>query len=327
MSNLLRILAILAISPLLSFPSGAEEPPPSFVGAQPAAREILLKFKGSVSFNTRLEASSNLFEWSPLATFPKSAATLEHTDSSAAYMSSRYYRIIRLTSTNAIAGDHLSTADGDVVVRPINHATMVIGWKDKVIYVDPTGGAARFTGLPKPTMVLVTDIHGDHLDSPTLNAIGAADADIIAPQAVLSMLSTALRGKTQVLANGAKTEKQGVGIEAVPMYNITPARLSYHSKGRGNGYVLTIGGTRLYVSGDTEDIPEMRALQNVDAAFLCMNLPFTMNVDQAASASREFRPKIVFPYHWSGTSNSDLAKFKTLVGTDLGIEVRMRKWY
>ncbi len=298
--------------------------PPSFIEIKAVGGAFALKFKGSGSYNSRLEASVNLSDWAPLATFAKSTTTLDYTDASEPDRSSRYYRVVQLTSTNALTGDHLATADGDVVIHPINHATFVMGWKDKVIYCDPVGGASRFTGLPKPTLVLITDIHGDHLDSPTLNAIGAADAEIIAPQAVLSMLSSGLRARTQVLANGAKLEAQGIGVEAVPMYNLTPARLSYHSKGRGNGYVLTMGGKRLYVSGDTEDIPEMRALKNVDAAFLCMNLPYTMTVDQAASAARDFRPGVVYPYHSSG---SNLSKFKELVGTDLGIDVRLRKWY
>ncbi len=278
----------------------------------------------SKNFNSRLEASSNLSEWAALATFPRSATALDYTDSSSRRVPSRYYRVRQLTSTDALTGDHLTTAEGDVVIHPINHATFVMSWKDTVICCDPVGGASRFAGLPKPTLVLITDIHGDHLDSTTLNAIGAVDAEIIAPQAVLTMLSSGLRARTQVLANGATTEKQGIGIESIPMYNTTPARLSYHSKGRGNGYVLTVGGKRLYVSGDTEDIPEMRALKVGDAAFICMNLPFTMTVDQAASAAREFRPGRVYPYHSSG---SNLSKFRDLVGTDLGIDVPLRKWY
>jgi L-ascorbate metabolism protein UlaG (beta-lactamase superfamily) len=117
-------------------------------------------------------------------------------------------------------------------------------------------------------------------------------------------------------------EKFGVKIEAVPMYNLTAARLRFHNKGRGNGYVMTFGGKRVYVSGDTEDIPEMRALKNIDAAFVCMNLPYTMTPEQAADAVREFKPKVVYPYHYRG---SDTAQFKKLVGD--ASEVRLRDWY
>jgi len=125
------------------------------------------------------------------------------------------------------------------------------------------------------------------------------------------------------MANGDKAEVQGITVEAIPMYNITPGRTG-HTKGRGNGYVLTIDGKRIYVAGDTEDIPEMRALQNIDMAFVCMNLPFTMDINQAASAVREFRPKVVYPYHYS---SSDVNRFKQLIGKDVSVEVRLRKWY
>jgi L-ascorbate metabolism protein UlaG (beta-lactamase superfamily) len=115
---------------------------------------------------------------------------------------------------------------------------------------------------------------------------------------------------------------QGVELEGVPMYNLTAERLKNHTKGRGNGYIATFGGKRIYLSGDTEDIPEMRALKNIDVAFVCFNLPYTMTEEQAASAVREFKPRIVYPYHYRG---SDLEKFKNLVGT--ASEVRLRDWY
>ena len=116
-------------------------------------------------------------------------------------------------------------------------------------------------------------------------------------------------------------------IEAIPMYNLTPERQKFHTKGRGNGYVVTLGGTRVYISGDTEDIPEMRALKKIDVAFVCMNLPYTMTAEQAADAVLEFKPKIVFPYHYRGKTSQDPEKFKKLVAKDKNIEVRIRKWY
>jgi L-ascorbate metabolism protein UlaG (beta-lactamase superfamily) len=127
-----------------------------------------------------------------------------------------------------------------------------------------------------------------------------------------------------VLKNGETATLGDIKAEAIPMYNTTPDQLRYHPKGRGNGYVLTLGGKRVYISGDSEDIPEMRALKDIDVAFLCMNLPYTMTVEQAASAVRAFKPKIVYPYHSRG---SDLEKFKSLVGSDSGVEVRLRDWY
>jgi L-ascorbate metabolism protein UlaG (beta-lactamase superfamily) len=129
---------------------------------------------------------------------------------------------------------------------------------------------------------------------------------------------------TTVLANGERATIQGIGIEAVAAYNVSPDRLQYHAKGRGNGYILTFGDKRIYVAGDTEATPEMLALRNIDVAFIPMNLPFTMTPQQAAEAVRTFRPKVVYPYHHRG---SDVAEFQRLVGTDAGVEVRLRRWY
>ena len=227
-------------------------------------------------------------------------------------------------SADKIEGDHLATSDGDLIIHPINHATFVMGWKDKVIYVDPVGTSKRFDGLPKPDLILVTDIHGDHLSPETLEAVADAKTTIIVPSAVAEKLPEKLRKQTTVLANGNTKSVAGVSIEAVPMYNLTADRLKYHNKGRGNGYVVMVGGKRVYISGDTEDIPEMRALKNIEVAFICMNLPYTMTEEQAASAVREFKPNVVYPYHYRG---SDVEKFKKLVGEDSGVEVRLRDWY
>ncbi|WP_224244495.1 MBL fold metallo-hydrolase [Hyalangium gracile] len=223
-----------------------------------------------------------------------------------------------------ISGDAIPTAQGDLIIHPINHATFAMAWGGKIIYVDPVGGAAPFEGLPRPDVIFVTDIHGDHLNADTLTAVAQTQTVIIAPQAVKDMLPAALQGATQVLANGATTTVANIGVEAIPMYNITPERLQYHVKGRGNGYVLTFGGKRVYIAGDTEDIPEMRQLRDIEVAFVPMNLPFTMTVTQAADAVREFKPKIVYPYHSRG---SDLNEFTRLVGTDVGVEVRVGNWY
>jgi len=223
-----------------------------------------------------------------------------------------------------LTGDRFDSSEGEITLHPINHATFVIGWKDNIIYVDPVGGSKKFEGLPKPNLILVTDIHGDHQNNDTLKAVVQANTKIIAPEAVAEKFDPDLRAKTTVLANGQTQTAFDVKIEAVPMYNLTADRLKFHSKGRGNGYVLTIANKRFYISGDTEDIPEMRNLKNVDIAFVCMNLPYTMTVDQAADAVRAFKPKVVYPYHYRG---SDLEKFKSLIGSDLGIDVRIRDWY
>jgi L-ascorbate metabolism protein UlaG (beta-lactamase superfamily) len=224
------------------------------------------------------------------------------------------------------AAEKIPAQNGDIEIDPINHATFVLRWNNKTIFVDPVGGAQKFTG--KPDLILVTDIHGDHLNADTLKGVAGDKTKIIAPAAVADQLPPELKSKsasgpaTVVLANGEKKDFDGISIEAIPMYNLTEDRKKFHAKGRGNGYVLTLGGKRIYISGDTEDIPEMRALKNIDAAFLCMNLPYTMTPDQAASAVKEFKPKIVYPYHHRG---SDVEKFKQLVGP--ASEVRILDWY
>lgn len=218
--------------------------------------------------------------------------------------------------------DSIPAEKGAIQIRPINHATFEMDWNGKSILVDPVGGAEKYEKTPD--IILVTDIHGDHFNADTLKAVAKEKTKIVAPEAVASKLSGDVKEKTVVLANGEEKEVEGIKIEAMPMYNTTPERLKFHNKGRGNGYVVTLGGKRIYISGDTEDIPEMRALKNIDVAFVCMNLPYTMTVEQAASAVKEFKPKIVYPYHYRG---SDTEKFKELVGKDSGVEVRLRDWY
>jgi L-ascorbate metabolism protein UlaG (beta-lactamase superfamily) len=144
----------------------------------------------------------------------------------------------------------------------------------------------------------------------------------VAPQEVFDQMPADLKAKTKVMKNGETATVAGVPIEAVAMYNTTPDRTQYHPKGGGNGYLLTIGGKHIYIAGDTEETPEMDALKDIDVAFLPMNLPFTMDVAHAAKAVKDFRPKVVYPYHYKG---SDVAKFKALVGN--AADVRLLKWY
>jgi L-ascorbate metabolism protein UlaG (beta-lactamase superfamily) len=225
--------------------------------------------------------------------------------------------------------DQVSTKNGVVRLQPIQHGSVVLSWNNKTVYVDPYGGEVGFTGLAAPDLILITDIHGDHMDLKTLEALNTEKAQIVAPQAVADKLPANLKNKVTVLANGAKTTKAGIQITAVPMYNLPETADSKHPKGRGNGYVLLIGGKNIYFSGDTEDIPEMRALKNIDVAFVCMNLPYTMDINQAAQAVLAFKPKVVYPYHYRGSEGlSDVNKFKELVGQgNKAIEVRLRNWY
>jgi len=215
------------------------------------------------------------------------------------------------------------------IITPVEHATMVMNWDGTIIYVDPVGGKETFSTYTEPDMVLVTDIHGDHMDIPTLEAIASYKTVIFAPQAVFDKMPESLQNKTNVINNGQMIEDFEMTIEAVPMYNLRPEALKFHEKGRGNGYVLEKNGKRIYISGDTEDIPEMRNLKNIDIAFVCMNLPYTMTVEKAAEAVLEFKPKTVYPYHYRGTEGlSDVSKFKTLVEAgNPEIKVTQLDWY
>jgi L-ascorbate metabolism protein UlaG (beta-lactamase superfamily) len=233
-----------------------------------------------------------------------------------------------LALQGAAASDKLATDKGDLVIQPVEHATFLMQWGGKTVYVDPVGGADRFKDFPKPDLILITDIHGDHLNADTVKAVRTPATMVVAPQACADKFAEADRAGVTVLANGASTKCGDIAIEAVPMYNLTEARKNFHTKGRGNGYVVTVGGKRIYISGDTEDIPEMRALKGIDAAFVCMNLPYTMEVDKAADAVLAFKPKVVYPYHYRGKEGmSDLEKFKSLVAKDKGIEARLLRWY
>ena len=229
-----------------------------------------------------------------------------------------------LASAQEVSGDTVATADGDLVIQPLSHATFAMSWNGQTIYVDPVGGGGVFDGLPSPDLILVTDVHGDHMEADTLSAVAGSDTRIVAPQAVADQLPDDLSGRIEVLSNGEETEVLGIGLEAVPMYNLTEERLDYHEKGRGNGYVVTFADTRVYIAGDTEDIPEMRALEDIDVAFVPFNLPYTMTEEQAADAVREFAPGIVYPYHYRGSA---VEKFADLVGEDSGVEVRLGEWY
>jgi len=212
------------------------------------------------------------------------------------------------------------TSAGPVKITPLYHASTLIEAGGKTIYLDPAK-PAKLAGLPKADLILITDIHQDHMDPDSIKEISKAGTEILAAPAVVGTVTSA-----KPITNGETKSWQGWTIEAIAAYNLkrgpAPGKL-FHDKGRGNGYVLTYGGKRFYFSGDTEGIPEMRALKNIDVAFVCMNLPYTMPPEEAADAAKAFHPKIVIPYHYHG---SDLAVFqKGLEGT--GIEVRLLDWY
>lgn len=230
---------------------------------------------------------------------------------------------------SASAQDLIPAKGGDIAIKPILHGTLVLEYQDMTIYVDPYGGADKFAGQKPADLVLITDIHGDHHDQKTLEGLDLSQATIVAPQAVAEKLPAGKYKAIEVIGNGETKTLLDAKILAIPMYNLPETADSRHPKGRGNGYVVTLGGKQIYLSGDTEDIAEMRSLKKIDVAFVCMNLPYTMDVEQAADAVAEFKPGIVYPYHYRGGEGlSDTEKFKQLVNSaDPKVEVRLRNWY
>jgi len=237
--------------------------------------------------------------------------------------------LILFTPLFSFGQDLIPTASGDIKVTPILHGTVVLEYQGKTIYVDPYGGASVFDGQKKPDLVLITDIHGDHHNQETLDGLDLSNAIIVAPKAVADKLPAGSGKSIQIMNNGQTESISGISITAIPMYNLPETEDSRHPKGRGNGYILTLGGKKIYLSGDTEDIPEMRALTGIDVAFVCMNLPYTMDVAQAADAVSEFKPTIVYPYHFRGGDGlADVEKFKSTVNSNAPqVEVRLRNWY
>lgn len=222
-----------------------------------------------------------------------------------------------------------SSAVTAVEVVPIMHATALIKWGEQVIYTDPTGGAEAFVGQPAPSIILVTDIHGDHLSTSTLTALAGVGVTLIIPEAVKEKLPTDLASRALVLKNGDTLSELDFTITAIPMYNLPDSTDARHAKGRGNGYVISKNEFDVYVAGDTAGIPEMRALTGIDIALIPMNLPYTMGVEEAADAVLAFKPKEVMPYHYRGQDGlADVAKFKSLVNAgDPNIVVTQLDWY
>ena len=223
----------------------------------------------------------------------------------------------------ALAADQtqiFSTARNAVRITPIYHATAMITAGRDTIYIDPAK-PAKIEGRTPADLILITDIHGDHMDAADVTALSKAGTLVIAPAAVAATITQA-----KPLANGDSTRWRDWKITAVPMYNINhnqPSGQPYHDKGRGNGYVLNYGGKNFYFAGDTEGVPEMRALKNIDVAFIPMNLPYTMTPQEAADAVKAFHPKVAIPYHYKG---QDVEAFKKALDGS-GIDVRLLEWY
>jgi L-ascorbate metabolism protein UlaG (beta-lactamase superfamily) len=206
--------------------------------------------------------------------------------------------------------------DGELKIIFIGHGTLLLDWNGWIIHVDPFGQQADYRSLPKADLILISHEHSDHLDVKAVGQITKNGTVVVANVASAGRLKGA-----QALANGKRTKVHGLAIEAVPAYNTTSGHTQFHPKGRDNGYVLDFPGLRLYIAGDTENIPEMSALSNIAVAFLPMNQPYTMTPEQAAAAARSFRPRVLYPYHYGET---DPQKLVAALKDSPGIEVRVR---
>jgi L-ascorbate metabolism protein UlaG (beta-lactamase superfamily) len=216
--------------------------------------------------------------------------------------------------------DVLKTSAGDLKIGLIGHGTVMFRIGDKVIHVDPTSAEADYGKMPKGDLILVTHEHGDHLDPKAIAAATKPGTVVVVTEKGAPQVPGAI-----VMKNGDERTVAGFKIEAIAAYNIIHKRPSgdpFHPRGVGNGYIITFGDQRVYVAGDSENTPEMKALRDIAVAFLPMNLPYTMTPEMTADAARAFRPKILYPYHFGQTDTSQLVK---LLAGEKEIEVRIRK--
>ncbi len=213
--------------------------------------------------------------------------------------------------------DNLHTSGGELTMYFIGHGSLLFDYAGKKIYVDPWSKLADYSAFPKADLILITHQHRDHLDPKAIDDVTREDTKLVETQTVFDELN-----KGMVMKNGDQISVDGITIEAVPAYNTTEGRDKFHPKGRDNGYILTFGDKRVYVAGDTEDIPEMDTLKDIEIAFLPMNQPYTMTPEQVAHAARMIEPAILYPYHYGDT---DVSKLEKLLANDKSIEVRVRK--
>jgi L-ascorbate metabolism protein UlaG (beta-lactamase superfamily) len=223
------------------------------------------------------------------------------------------------TLQGQVREDVIPTGSGDLAVAFVGHGTLYFTFGDIVVHVDPVGREGDYAALPDADLILVTHEHGDHLDPQAIAEIRQDETTIVVSESCADRLEGA-----HVMKNGDRGTYQGIRVEAVPAYNIQHMRSEgqpFHPKGPGNGYVISFGDLRVYVAGDTENTPEMKALEDIDVAFLPMNLPYTMTPEMVADAARAFRPRILYPYHFGETDTNELVR---LLEAEAGIEVRIR---
>ncbi len=216
--------------------------------------------------------------------------------------------------------DTIQTNAGDLEITFIGHGTLMLRFNGKIIHVDPWGQLADYTQMPKADIILITHEHRDHLDPKAIENVRTGKTILI----LTKICAKQIEGGT-VMNNGDTQEIDGINIEAVPAYNIEHQRspgIPFHPRGDGNGYIVTFGGKRVYIAADTENTPELKAIKNIDIAFLPMNLPYTMTPEMVADASKALKPKILYPYHFGDTDTTKLTK---LLKNEQAIEIRIRK--
>ena len=216
--------------------------------------------------------------------------------------------------------DILETSKGPLKITFIGHGSLMMKFEGKIIHIDPYSNLADYSKLPQADLIIMTHEHHDHLDPAALEAVRTENTKLV----LTAICAESVDGGI-VMNNGDIQTIDGLKIEAVPAYNLVHMRsegVPFHPKGAGNGYIITFGDKRVYVAGDTENIPEMKGLNNIDCAFLPMNLPYTMTPEMAADAARTFKPRILYPYHFGST---DTSEFVSLMKGTPEIEVRIRK--
>jgi len=215
--------------------------------------------------------------------------------------------------------DIIKTSDGDLKITFIGHGTLMFAFDQQIIHVDPFSKVADYSKLPKADVILITHEHFDHLDLKALEHIRTEKTKVVLTAACSKQVRNGI-----IMKNGDVQTVNGLKIESIPAYNLVHKRDNgqpFHPKGVGNGYIITFGDRRVYVAGDTENIPEMKSLREIDCAFLPMNLPYTMTPEMVADAAKAFQPKILYPYHFG---NTDTSKLLTLLQDQKEIEVRIR---
>jgi L-ascorbate metabolism protein UlaG (beta-lactamase superfamily) len=215
--------------------------------------------------------------------------------------------------------DIIKTSAGDLKITLIGHGTLMLTFGNEIIHVDPFTKVTDYEKLPKADVILITHEHHDHLDLKALALVRTEKTKVVLTEACSKQVKKGI-----IMKNGEVQTVNGLKIEAIPAYNLVHKRDNgqpFHPKGVGNGYIITFGNKRVYVAGDTENIPEMKSLQEIDCAFLPMNLPYTMTPEMVADAAKAFQPKILYPYHFG---NTDTSKLLTLLQDQKGIEVRIR---